>query len=173
MPQYFGRSYIGLVVGMIVIGALSSCTVNGGSVGHGQSEVGMSVIHQEGAPYPADVAHVEEILAIPPGAVLPKGAEVVSVTPAERFAESYPGGWGYVIAFTANEQAIRDYIDEHTSFSSAAIDAYPDANDYELGLDDIDMSGIGRPWATGFGNVHLVFERPLGRVWMLLRGAPR
>lgn len=173
MPQYFGRSYIGLLLGVMAVGALSSCTFNETRARDTQSEVGMSVVQQEGAPYPADVEHVEEILAIPPGATLPEGAEVVSVTPAEKFAQSYPGGWGYVIAFTADEQAIRDYIDEHTSFSSAAIDAYPDAKDYELGLDDIDMTGIKRPWVTGFGNADLVFERPLGRAWIVLRGAPR
>ncbi|WP_175957084.1 hypothetical protein [Schaalia sp. Marseille-Q2122] len=173
MPQYFGRSYIGLLVGVMVLGALSSCSLNETSVRDSQAEVGMSVVHQEGAPYPADVEYIEEILMIPPGTTLPEGAEVVSVKPAEMFAESYPGGWGYAIAFIADEQAIRDYIDEHTSFSSAAIDAYPDANDYELGLDDIDMTGIKRPWATGFDNADLVLERPLGRGWLLIRGAPR
>ncbi|WP_175956591.1 hypothetical protein [Schaalia sp. Marseille-Q2122] len=137
------------------------------------SEVGMSVVHQEGAPFPADVEYLEDILAIPPGNSLPAGAEVVGVGPAVKFAEYYEGGWGYVIAFTAEEQAIRDYVDEHTSFSSSAIDDYIVASGPGDGLNDVELESISRPWRIGFGNAKLVLERPLGRGWLLIRGAPR
>lgn len=165
------------LAGVVGVSLLASCGLVEPGVNEGElgvsSDGAMSVVHQEGAPFPADVEHLEDILAIPPGNSLPVGAEVVSVEPAVKFAEYYEGGWGYVIAFTAEEQAIRDYVDEHTSFSSSAIDDYIVASGSGDGLNDVELESISRPWRIGFGNAKLVLERPLGRGWLLIRGAPR
>ena len=61
--------------------------------------------------YPADIDYLEEILSIGEGHELPEGAEVISVKPSTNVAARYPGGWGYVIAFTATDSAIQDYVD--------------------------------------------------------------
>lgn len=132
------------------------------------------VVWQEGAPYPADMEHLDDILSIPPGNALPEGAQVLSVSPAVKFAEYYEGGWGYVIAFTAQEQAILNYIDEYTGLGSIAINDYPVASGAGDGLNDVELESISRPWRTGINmNGTLVLERPLGRGWLLIRGAPR
>ena len=79
---------------------------------------------QEGAPYPADMEHLDQILAIGNGHALPEGARVASVSPAIRFSEKFPGGWGYVIALTATDSAIRQYVTEHTIHSGDIIEKY-------------------------------------------------
>jgi len=61
--------------------------------------------------------HLDQILAIGNGHALPEGARVASVSPAIRFSEKFPGGWGYVIAFTATDPAIRQYVTKYTIFS--------------------------------------------------------
>lgn len=132
-------------------------------------------IHQEGAPYPADLDHLEEILSVAQ-AELPVGARDVGVAPAVKFAASYPGGWGYVVSFTADEDAIRDYIDQYTSLPSSAVEEFTVATpDWQNA--DVNVSEINRPWETGLGtppaNTMLIIERPLGRGWLLIRGAPR
>ena len=70
-------------------------------------------IQQEGAPYPADLDHLDDILALGKTA-LPEGATDITITPATKFAKSYPGGWGYVIAYHADPQPIRNHIDTYT-----------------------------------------------------------
>lgn len=133
-------------------------------------ETSMS-IQQEGAPYPSDFDHLDDILALGKTA-LPEGATNITITPATKFAESYPGGWGYVIAYHADPQPIRNHIDTYTSHSGDNIEDYPDT-EYLAYIKDIDFTAIQHPWVTGFGKVQLVVERPLGRCWLLIRGAPR
>ncbi len=131
---------------------------------------------QVGAPYPADVDHLGEILSIEPGYSLPEGARVVSVGPAVRFEEGFPGGWGYVIAFTAEEQAIRDYVDAETVYSGADIEDHPvvDWTPGPVELADLDLDSISRPWDEGLaGGATLVLERPLGRGWLVIRRGGR
>ncbi|WP_244936734.1 hypothetical protein [Actinomyces qiguomingii] len=128
---------------------------------------------QVGAPCPADVEHLDEILAIGQANSLPEGAEVVSVEPAVNFAEAYPGGWGYVIEFTASDQAIRDYITNRIGYNGDYIDAYPTTDPNADGAEDVDLSGVTAPWEAGFGNAHLFLERPLGRGWLVIRGGGR
>ena len=128
-------------------------------------------IQQEGAPYPADLDHLDDILTLGKTA-LPEGATNITITPATKFAESYPGGWGYVIAYHAQPQPIRDHIDTYTSHSGDGIEDYPDTKP-PLDVEDIDVTNIQHPWITGFGKVQIVVERPLGRCWLLIRGAPR
>ena len=125
----------------------------------------------ENAPYPADLEHLGDILALGK-TTLPEGATDITITPATKFAESYPGGWGYVIAYHADPQPIRNHIDTYTSYPSEGIDHYPDSDSY-IYIKDIDFSDIHHPIITGFGKVKLVIERPLGRCWLLIRGAPR
>ena len=128
-------------------------------------------IQQEGAPYPADLTHLDDILALGKTA-LPEGATDITITPATKFAESYPGGWGYVIAYHADPQPIRNHIDTYTSHSGDNIEDYPDTRP-PFDVEDIDVANIQHPWITGFGKVQIVIERPLGRCWLLIRGAPR
>ena len=134
----------------------------------------MPVNQQEGAPYPADMEHLDDILSIGQGHELPENAEVLSVSPAVNFAENYPGGWGYIIAFTAEDQAIRDYVSNQTSYSGKHIDVGANARQNADGLEDVDLSSISDPWNWGFaGDAVLLLERPLGRGWLIIRGAPR
>ena len=129
---------------------------------------------QEGAPYPADMEHLDDILSIGQGHELPENAEVLSVSPAVNFAENYPGGWGYIIAFTAEDQAIRDYVTNNTEGLGDIIENYPTTSPNSGGLEDIDLSAITNPWRISFaGDAVLLLERPLGRGWLIIRGAPR
>ena len=128
-------------------------------------------IQQEGAPYPADLTHLDDILALGK-TTLPEGATTITITPATKFAESYPGGWGYVIAYHAQPQPIRNHIDTYTSYPSEGIDHYPDSDSY-IYIKDIDFTDIQHPLILGFDKTQLVIERPLGRCWLLIRGAPR
>lgn len=134
-------------------------------------------VTQEGAPYPADMDHLDDILSIGKGHQLPEDAQVLSVAPSTNFANSYPGGWGYVIAFTATDQAIRDYVTTHTIHPGENIEIYSTVEreeDWLDGLEDVDLSTITNPWTTGlFGDADLLLERPLGRGWLIIRGAPR
>ena len=133
-------------------------------------ETSMS-IQQEGPPYPADLAHLDDILALGKTA-LPEGATDIIITPATKFAESYPGGWGYVIAYHADPQPIRDHFDTYTSFDGNFLEKYPDDTP-PSNIKDIDFTDIKHPVIVGFGKVKLVVERPRGRCWLLIRGAPR
>ena len=66
---------------------------------------------QVNAPYPADLEHLDDILAL--GKItLPEGATDVTVSPALKTAEASPGAWGYVIAYHAEPQPIRDHVEE-------------------------------------------------------------
>ena len=128
-------------------------------------------IQQEGAPYPADLDHLDDILTLGK-TTLPDGATNITITPATEFAESYPGGWGYVIAYHADPQPIRDHFETYTSFDGNFLEKYPD-DPPSSNIKDIDFTDIKHPVIVGFGKVKLVVERPLGRCWLLIRGAPR
>lgn len=126
---------------------------------------------QTHAHYPANLEHLDDILALGKTA-LPEGATDITITPATKFAESYPGGWGYVIAYHADPQPIRDHFDTYTSFDGNFLEKYPDDTP-PSNIKDIDFTDIKHPVIVGFGKVKLVIERPLGRCWLLIRGAPR
>ena len=125
----------------------------------------------ENAPYPADLEHLGDILALGK-TTLPEGATDITVSPALKTAEASPGAWGYVIAYHADPQPIRNHIDTYTSHSGDNIEDYPDTK-YLAYIKDIDFTAIQHPVIVGFGKVKLVIERPLGRCWLLIRGAPR
>ena len=125
----------------------------------------------ENAPYPADLDHLDDILALGK-TTLPEGATDITITPATKFAESYPGGWGYVITYHADPQPIRNHIDKYTDLKGKNLESYPDSTTF-LYIKDIDFTDIKHPVIVGFGKVKLVIERPLGRCWLLIRGAPR
>ncbi|WP_127841268.1 hypothetical protein [Actinomyces wuliandei] len=124
---------------------------------------------QVGAPYPADVEHLEEVLSIEPGYVLPEGAQVVSVEPAVNFAEKIPGGWGYVIAFTASEQAILDYAETRAGAVESTVEKGLEAAQSMDGVEDVDLRDVSNPMRTRFDRAVLVLERPLGRGWLVIR----
>ncbi|WP_454924941.1 hypothetical protein [Actinomyces gerencseriae] len=130
-------------------------------------------VTQEGAPYPADMDHLEDILSIGKGHQLPDDAQALSVDPATNFAKSYPGGWGYIIAFTATDQAIRDYVTTYTGYSGKSIEIFAQSRPDDTRLEDVDLSTITNPWNTGFDDTTLLLERPLGRGWLIIRGGCR
>ena len=131
---------------------------------------------QPDAPYPADTDHLDDILASGDGHDLPQGAQVTSISPATNFAARVPNGWGYIIAFTATDSAIRDYVTTYIGLRGENVEKYGGVkreDDWLDGLEDIDFTGITDPWTTGFGDAVLLLERPLGRGWLIIRGAPR
>ena len=130
-------------------------------------------VTQEGAPYPADMDHLDDILSIGKGHQLPDNAQALSVDPATNFAKSYPGGWGYIIAFTATDQAIRDYVTTYTGYSGKSIEIFAQSRPDDTRLEDVDLSTITNPWNTGFDDTTLLLERPLGRGWLIIRGGSR
>ena len=126
---------------------------------------------QANVPYPADLDHLDNILTLGK-TTLPEGATDITVSPALKTAEDSPGAWGYVIAYHADPQPIRNHIDTYTDLKGENLESYPDSTTF-LHIKDIDFSDIHHPVITGFGKVKLVIERPLGRCWLLIRGAPR
>lgn len=130
-------------------------------------------VTQEGAPYPADMDHLDDILSIGKGHQLPDNAQALSVDPATNFAKDMPGGWGYIIAFTATDQAIRDYVTTYTGYLGKNIEIFPQSRPDNMSLEDVDLSTITNPWNTGFDDTTLLLERPLGRGWLIIRGGSR
>ena len=130
-------------------------------------------VTQEGAPYPADMGHLDDILSIGKGHQLPDNAQALSVDPATNFAKDMPGGWGYIIAFTATDQAIRDYVTTYTGYLGKNIEIFPQSRPDNMSLEDVDLSTITNPWNTGFDDTTLLLERPLGRGWLIIRGGSR
>ena len=128
---------------------------------------------QEGAPYPADMEHLDQILAIGDGHSLPEDAQVSSVAPATNFAKEFPGGWGYIISFTATDAAIRKYVTKYSYAPASHIEKYPTVESERGGVEDVDLDNITSPWATAFGDATLILERPLGRGWLVIRGSSR
>ena len=125
----------------------------------------------ENAPYPADLNHLDDILAL--GKItLPEGATDITVSPALKTAEDSPGAWGYVIAYPAEPQPIRDHLNTYTGDLGDGVDHYPEARS-AIHVKDIDMTKIQHPWITGFKNAEIIIERPLGRCWLIIRGGFR
>ena len=133
----------------------------------------MAVTQQKGAPYPADMGHLDQILAIGDGYSLPEDAQVSSVAPATNFAKEIPGGWGYVISFTATDSAIRQYVTEYTIHSGDIIENYSSAESGDVQLSYLNFDEISNPWDTGIPDGVLVLERPLGRGWLIINGSSR
>ena len=155
--------------------ALAMLAACSNSHGRGDTQPSASALpsnQQEGAPYPADMEHLDQILSLKGGQTLPEGAHVVSVKPAPNFARVFPGGWGYVIAFTATDSSIRAYVTERTGNPGELIERYPTALKIEGGLEDIDLSDISDPWNCGLGKANVLLERPLGRGWLVIQGGP-
>ena len=155
------------------LGMLAAC---GNSRGRGGTQPSASVLpsnQQEGAPYPADMEHLEQILAIGGGHKLPEGANVTSVTPAVEYTKHNPRGWGYIIAFTATDPAIRQYVTDNTNFSGDIIDTHPTAKPGGIETSDLNFDEISNPWKDGLNDSVLVLERPLGRGWLIIIGSSR
>ena len=132
-----------------------------------------SSLQQEGAPYPADMEHLDQILATGSGHNLPEGARVTSVTPAVEYVKANPRGWGYVIAFTATDPAMRQYVTDTTIFSGDIIEKAPTAKSGRIQTLDLNFDDIGEPWEVGLSDGVLVLERPLGRGWLIIVGSSR
>ncbi|WP_185732133.1 hypothetical protein, partial [Actinomyces bowdenii] len=89
-------------------------------------------------------------------------------------AEGFPGGWGYIIAFTATDPAIRTYVTNNTIHDGSILEKYSTAPPDGLDLEDVDVSTISNPWSAGTNDdATLLLERPLGRGWLIIKGAPR
>ena len=128
---------------------------------------------QPDAPYPADMDHLDDILASGDGHTLPQDAEITSVSPATNFATRVPNGWGYIIAFTATDTNIRTYVTTYIGLNGEIIERYPTVRPENKDLEDVDLNSITNPWNTNFGDAILLLERPLGRGWLIIRDSTR
>ena len=155
------------------LGMLAACSNSRGRGGTQPSASAPPSNQQEGAPYPADMEHLDKILAIGEGHSLPEDAQVSSVAPATHFAKEFPGGWGYVIAFTATDSAIRRYVTDTTIFSGDTIEKDPTAKPGGIETLDLNFDEISNPWKDGLTDGVLVLERPLGRGWLIIIGSSR
>ena len=155
------------------LGMLAACSNSRGRGGTQPSASAPPSNQQEGAPYPADMEHLEQILAIGGGHKLPEGANVTSVTPAVEYTKHNPRGWGYIIAFTATDPAIRQYVTENTIHSGDIIEDYSTAKPGDIQLSDLNLDGISNPWDTGITDGVLVLERPLRRGCLIINGSSR
>jgi hypothetical protein len=117
--------------------------------------------------------HLDQILAIGYGHKLPEGAYVTSVTPAVEYVKANPRGWGYVIAFTATDPAMRQYVTDTTIFSGDTIEKDPTAKPGGIETLDLNFDEISNPWKDGLTDGVLVLERPLGRGWLIIIGSSR
>ena len=156
--------------------ALAMLAACSNSHGRGDTQPSASALpsnQQEGAPYPADMEHLDQILATGSGHKLPEGARVTSVTPALEYVKANPRGWGYVIAFTATDPAMRQYITDNTNFSGDIIDTHPTAKPGGIETSDLNFDEISNPWKDGLNDTVLVLERPLGRGWLIIIGSSR
>ena len=133
-------------------------------------ETSMST-QQEGAPYPADLDHLDDILTLGK-TTLPEGATDITVSPTLKTAETSPGAWGYVITYHAQPQSIREHFAKYTGLAKVNVEELPDAES-SLGINDVDFTDIQHPWITGLENAKLIVERPLGRCWLIIRGGFR
>ena len=155
------------------LGMLAACSNSRGRGGTQPSASAPPSNQQEGAPYPADMEHLDKILAIGEGHSLPEDAQVSSVAPATNFAKEFPGGWGYIISFIATDAAIRKYVSKYSYAPASHIEEYPTVESERGGVEDVDLDNIASPWATAFGDATLILERPLGRGWLVIRGSSR
>ena len=156
--------------------ALAMLAACSNSHGRGDTQPSASALpshQQEGAPYPADMEHLDQILAIGYGHKLPEGAQVASVTPAVEYVKANPRGWGYVIAFTATDPAMRQYVTDTTIFSGDTIEKDPTAKPGGIQTLDLNFDEISEPWKVGLSDGVLVLERPLGRGWLIIIGSSR
>ena len=156
--------------------ALAMLAACSNSHGRGDTQPSVSALpsnQQEGAPYPADMEHLDQILSLKGGQTLPEGAHVVSVKPATNFARVFPGGWGYVIACTATDPAMRQDSTDKTNFSGDIIDTHPTAKPGGIETSDLNFDEISNPWKDGLNDTVLVLERPLGRGWLIIIGSSR
>ena len=166
----------GFVAGLVTFAASAAIAACGGSRSRGDTQPSASALlsnQQAGAPYPADMGHLDQILAIGDGHSLPEDAQVSSVSPATNFAKEFPGGWGYIISFIATDAAIRKYVSKYSYAPASHIEEYPTVESERGGVEDVDLDNITSPWATAFGDATLILERPLGRGWLVIRGSSR
>ena len=169
----FRRGFAIACATAFALAMLAACS---NSHGRGDTQPSASALpsnQQEGAPYPADMGHLEQILAIGSGHKLPEGARVTSVAPAVEYVKANPRGWGYVIAFTATDPAIRQYITDNTDFSGDIIDKHPTAKPGGIETLDLNFDEISNPWQDGLTDGVFVLERPLGRGWLIIIGSSR
>ena len=155
------------------LGMLAACSNSRGRGGTQPSASAPPSNQQEGAPCPADMEHLDQILAIGDGHSLPEDAQVSSVAPATNFAKEFPGGWGYIISFIATDAAIRKYVSKYSYAPASHIEEYPTVESERGGVEDVDLDNIASPWATAFGDATLILKRPLGRGWLVIRGSSR
>ncbi|BDF97822.1 hypothetical protein AoKodu_01230 [Actinomyces oris K20] len=164
----------GFVAALVVSAASAAIAACSGPRSRGDAQPSASVLpsnQQEGAPYPADMEHLDQILATGSGHNLPEGARVTSVTPALEYVKANPRGWGYVIAFTATDPAMRQYVTDTTIFSGDIIEKAPTAKPGGIQTLDLNFDDIGEPWKVGLSDGVLVLERPLGRGWLIIIGS--
>lgn len=155
--------------------ALTACTV--GVVG---GEANPSV---RGTTTPAETATPEERAAEALQAVeisLPEGLTIVAVEDLEGFYDSDSGSWARTIEVRGDEPHVMRFYDENVGLDRSVLDQMPPANlegwpqfvfvngqPMNAALFSIPTQGGATAQAT------LLFERPLGRVWILVEGGIR
>ena len=166
----------GFVAGLVIFAASAAIAACRGPYSRGDTQPSASALpgnQQEGAPYPADMEHLDQILATGSGHNLPEGARVTSVISAVEYVKANPRGWGYIIAFTATDPAMRQYVTDTTIFSGDTIEKAPTAKPGGIQALDLNFDNISEPWKVGLSDGVLVLERPLGRGWLIIIGSSR
>ena len=171
-----GRVVHGAAAAVVIVLTLAGavgCGSSRPSRADASSAATAGAAQQTGAPYPADMDHLDDILASGDGHTLPQDAGITSVSPATNFAARVPNGWGYIIAFTATDTNIRTYVTTYIGMPGEIIERYPTTRPENTDLEDVDLSSITNPWEWDFDDTVLLLERPLGRGWLIIRHSPR
>ena len=100
---------------------------------------------QEGAPYPADMEHLEQILAIGSGHKLPEGADVTSVTPAVEYTNTTPEPGGTSSLLRQATQPYDNTSQTTRAFQERLSTGIQTPNLETFQLSDLNFDEISRP----------------------------
>lgn len=159
---------------LISVLAVGSLLLSGCELSNSHVEDGSAVPQTQSttAPYPANVKHLDDILALAE-MKLPENVDEVSVEPAYVFERDYPQGWGYVVYFKTDESTVRAFLSDNAQVVLSRIEHYKSCAPMHTD-EDLPVAEASRPictvGSTGTGNAEVLIERPLGRVWILIRG---
>lgn len=159
---------------LISVLAVGSLLLSGCELSNSHVEDGSAIPQTQStlAPYPADVKHLDDILALAK-MKLPENVDEVSVEPAYVFERDYAQGWGYVVHFKADEATTREFLNDYVQVVLSRVEHYKSCAPIHTD-EDLPVAEASRPictvGSTGTRNAEVLIERPLGRVWILIRG---
>ena len=129
-------------------------------------------------PFPAAPESVDDLLAVD-GLSLPESATVVRVTESQTFPVQ-GGDWAYTIEIAAPAESLRAYYTRVTGFDASVLDDGVAATPAQIERFEIaSHPPEDAAWETvgavepRNGDTQLLFERPLGRAWFLVRAWSR